>query len=132
MFLETSLYKGTAETQGISPPTLQDCLAAALFLSFNVFLIGYEFSSYLERSFFAYLMGFTAPHKLMEVYGSEKVTIYVEQNLGKLMWLAVETEVPGERPDFLVSSDHAVAQKTLQGELARITTFIRRRIKREP
>ncbi len=73
------------------------------------------------------------PQKLKELYDSEKVTMYIELDQGKLTRFVVETKPTVEKkPDFTVTSEYDVAKKNFQGELNPISTFMKRRIKVEP
>jgi len=73
------------------------------------------------------------PQKLRDLYNSDKVTVYVELDQGKLKRFTVGTELPKEKnPDFTVTSEYDVARKNFQGELNPISTFMKRRIKVEP
>jgi len=73
------------------------------------------------------------PQKLKELYDSEKVTVCIELDQGKLNHFTIETEMPrGKKPDFTVTSDYDIAKKNFQGELNPISTFMKRRVKIEP
>ncbi len=73
------------------------------------------------------------PQKLQELYGSEKVTVYVELDQGELKRFTIGAETPKEKKaDFTVTSEYDVAKKNFQGELNPISTFMKRRIKVEP
>jgi putative sterol carrier protein len=73
------------------------------------------------------------PERLKKLYNSEKVTVYIELDQGKLTCFTIGTEPPrGKKPDFTVTSEYEVAKKNFQGELNPISTFMKRLIKVEP
>jgi putative sterol carrier protein len=73
------------------------------------------------------------PKRLRDMYGSERVTIYVELDKGILKKFTAEKEVSnGKDPDFTVESKYSVAKKIFLGEMNLASAFVRRAFKVKP
>lgn len=73
------------------------------------------------------------PKRLSDLYGSERITIYVELDKGILKKFTAERDVPSEKdPDFTVESKYSIAKKIFLGEMNLASAFVRRAFKVKP
>ncbi|MBI2862130.1 MAG: hypothetical protein HYX89_04850 [Chloroflexi bacterium] len=72
------------------------------------------------------------PEEVRELYGGDKVAVFLILDKGTIRKLSVGTELPGDNSDFTVTSNYQVAKKVFLGELNAATSFINKEIRVEP
>jgi putative sterol carrier protein len=73
------------------------------------------------------------PERLREIYGRDRVAIYVELDEGVLKrFTAGQDVLKGKDPDFTVESRYETAKKIFLGEMNLASAFVRRAFKVKP